>query len=78
MADKGARHLVVTSRRGAKDSRAQDLLKDLSKLGVRAEVFACDIGDESQCRMVLDKISEAGLPPVRGAIVMAMNVQVSH
>ncbi|KAI0009602.1 hypothetical protein F4779DRAFT_581698 [Xylariaceae sp. FL0662B] len=77
MASKGARNLVATSRSGAKDPRVQQLLQDLSKLGVRAEAFACDVGDDEQCQQVLDKIQAEGFPPIRGAIVMAMNVKDS-
>ncbi|RYP35800.1 hypothetical protein DL767_003655 [Monosporascus sp. MG133] len=60
MASKGARNIVVTSRRGAKDPKAQKLLRGVSKLQVRTEVFTCDIGDETQCRRVLEEISQAG------------------
>ncbi|KAI1084243.1 hypothetical protein F5B20DRAFT_576378 [Whalleya microplaca] len=77
MASKGARNLVTTSRSGAKDPRVQQLLQDLSKLDVRAEAFACDVGDEEQCKQVLAKIQEAGFPPIRGTVIMAMNVQDS-
>lgn len=76
MASKGARYLVATSRSGAKDPRAQQVLEELSQLGVKAKAFAADVGNEEQFQTVLKQIEEEGFPPIRGAIIMAMNVQV--
>lgn len=76
MAAKGARNLVATSRSGAKDPRAQQLLKDLAEIGVKAKAFAADVGSEEQCQEVLQEIAREGFPPIRGAIIMAMNVSV--
>ncbi|KAI0377914.1 hypothetical protein F5Y04DRAFT_284381 [Hypomontagnella monticulosa] len=77
MAEKGARNLVATSRSGAKDPRAQQLVEDLSQLGVRVKAFLGDVGCIEQCQKVLDEISKEGFPPIRGAVIMAMNVQDS-
>ncbi|KAI0884321.1 uncharacterized protein GGS22DRAFT_194853 [Annulohypoxylon maeteangense] len=77
MAAKGARNLVATSRSGAKDPRAQQLLKDLSELGVKVKAFAADVGNVEQCQKVLKEIAKVGFPPIRGAVIMAMNVQDS-
>jgi hypothetical protein len=75
MASRGARNIVTTSRSGAKSPHAQKLVADLVALGIRIEVFTCDIGIESELRKVLNQITERGLPPIRGAIICAMNVQ---
>ncbi|KAI0166917.1 hypothetical protein GGR52DRAFT_581678 [Hypoxylon sp. FL1284] len=77
MASKGARHLVAISRSGAKDPRAQQVLEELSQLGVKAKAFAADTSCMEQCQTVLREIAEEGFPPIRGAIIMAMNVQDS-
>ncbi|KAI0896065.1 hypothetical protein F4806DRAFT_502417 [Annulohypoxylon nitens] len=77
MAAKGARNLVATSRSGAKDPRAQQLLKDLAEIGVKAKAFAADVSSEEQCQEVLQEIAREGFPPIRGAIIMAMNVSDS-
>ncbi|KAI1762800.1 hypothetical protein GGR53DRAFT_399114 [Hypoxylon sp. FL1150] len=77
MASKGARYLVATSRSGAKDPRAQQVLEELSQLGVKAKAIAADVSHEEQCQTVLEQIEEEGFPPIRGAIIMAMNVQDS-
>ncbi|KAI2603712.1 hypothetical protein GGR54DRAFT_644565 [Hypoxylon sp. NC1633] len=77
MAAKGARNLVATSRSGAKDPRAQQVLEDLAKLGVRVKAYAADVGSVEQCQTVLEDLSKEGFPPIRGAIIMAMNVKDS-
>ncbi|KAI1376577.1 hypothetical protein F4677DRAFT_418954 [Hypoxylon crocopeplum] len=77
MAAKGARNLVTTSRSGAKDARAQQLLEDLSKLGVRVKAFAADVGCIEQCQSVLEQLAKEGFPPICGVIIMAMNVKDS-
>ncbi|KAI2466075.1 hypothetical protein F4781DRAFT_434797 [Annulohypoxylon bovei var. microspora] len=77
MAAKGARNLVTTSRSGANDPRAQQLLEDLSKLGVKVKAFAADVGCVEQCQAVLKDIAKEGFPPIRGVVIMAMNVKDS-
>lgn len=76
MADKGARYLVATSRSGAKDPRAQQVLSELAALGVKAKAFAADVGDKEQCQNVLEEIAKEGFPRICGAVIMAMNVKV--
>ncbi|KAI1138623.1 hypothetical protein F5Y05DRAFT_418859 [Hypoxylon sp. FL0543] len=77
MTAKGARYLVATSRSGAKDPRAQQVLEELSQLGVKARAFTADVGCIEQCQTVLKQIANEGFPPIRGAVIMAMNVQDS-
>ncbi|WP_275423841.1 type I polyketide synthase, partial [Virgisporangium ochraceum] len=45
LAGAGAEHLVLTSRRGADAPGAADLTADLTALGVRVTVAACDVAD---------------------------------
>lgn len=75
MADKGARHLVTTSRSGGHDAKAQTVVQDLSGRGVNIKVFASDISDETTLKAVLSDLSSSGFPPIRGTIVCSMSVQ---
>jgi acyl transferase domain-containing protein/acyl carrier protein len=56
----GARHLVLTSRRGPEAPGAQELVAELAELGAEAEVRACDVSERSQLEDLL-----ASLPPDR-------------
>ncbi|SEO77475.1 type I polyketide synthase [Amycolatopsis saalfeldensis] len=57
LAAKGAPHLVLASRRGADAPGAQDLRDELTALGARVTVAACDVSDRDAVRELL-----AGLP----------------
>ena len=56
----GARHLVLTSRRGPDSPEATRLVAELAELGGSAEVVAVDAGDRDGMRILLDNI-----PPER-------------
>ncbi len=75
MAERGARHLVFTSRSGAKDPRAKKMLEDLSRAGVRTKTFAANIGVEAQLLDILQEVKEEGFPAVRGVVTLAMQLQ---
>lgn len=75
MADKGARHLVTTSRSGGQNAKAQALVQELSGRGVNIRVFASDISDETMLKAVLSDLSASGFPPIRGTIICSMSVQ---
>ena len=68
MVDRGARHLIVLSRKAHMDSFLAELECD-----VRA--VACDVADESQLASAI--ASCADMPPVRGVLQAAMVLQVS-
>ncbi|SEO77293.1 Acyl transferase domain-containing protein [Amycolatopsis saalfeldensis] len=57
LAAKGAPHLVLASRRGADAPGAQDLCDELTSLGARVTVAACDVSDRDAVRELL-----VGLP----------------
>lgn len=75
MAEKGARHLVTTSRSGGRDAKARAVVQELSGRGVNIKVFASDISDETTLKAVLSDLSTSGFPPIRGTIICSMSVQ---
>lgn len=75
MAEKGARHLVTTSRSGGQGAKAQAVIQELSERGVNIRVFASDISDETALRAVLSDLSTASFPPIRGTVICSMSVQ---
>ncbi|KAI2631585.1 hypothetical protein GGS21DRAFT_150278 [Xylaria nigripes] len=77
MADKGAKYFALTSRSGAKNPEVQAVLAELSARGVQTRVFATDIGDETECARVLEELAKSDFPPIKGTIVLAMNVKDS-
>ncbi|KAI1431558.1 hypothetical protein GGR50DRAFT_60444 [Xylaria sp. CBS 124048] len=77
MADKGAKYFALTSRSGAKNPEVQALLAELTARGVQTRVFATDIGNEAECANVLAELAKSDFPPIKGTIVLAMNVKDS-
>ncbi|MEU5599314.1 type I polyketide synthase [Streptomyces sp. NPDC020298] len=58
LADRGAEHLLLTSRRGADADGVMDLIDELAARGTRTTVAACDVGDREAVRRLLDSIPE--------------------
>ena len=56
LAEHGAEHLVLTSRRGADAPGAAELTEELTALGARVTVAACDVADRAAVAAVLDAI----------------------
>ncbi|MBA5775807.1 SDR family NAD(P)-dependent oxidoreductase [Stappia sp. F7233] len=71
LADRGARTLLVLSRRGGESDDAKAVIERLGARGVRVEARACDIADEIQLRRVL-KEARKTLPPIVGVFHTAM------
>ncbi|WP_425329660.1 SDR family NAD(P)-dependent oxidoreductase [Streptomyces sporangiiformans] len=68
----GAEHLVLTSRRGPQAPGAADLEAELTGLGVRVTVAACDIADRDAVTTLVKRL-DADSDPVR-AVVHAAGV----
>ncbi|KUL44570.1 type I polyketide synthase [Streptomyces regalis] len=60
LADRGARHLALVSRRGADGPEAKDVLSDLAALGVTATPYAADVTDSAAMAEVIGRIEATG------------------
>ncbi|WP_414588369.1 type I polyketide synthase [Scytonema sp. PCC 10023] len=66
LADKGAKHLVLTGRRKPSET-AQQTITQLEKAGVEVSVLLGDVSVKSDTARILEKV-KASLPPLRGVI----------
>lgn len=71
LVDRGARHLVLASRRGSEAPDAAALVADLRRRGAEIRVEACDVSDHTSLAALIDRI-DAGMPPLGGIIHAAM------
>jgi NAD(P)-dependent dehydrogenase (short-subunit alcohol dehydrogenase family) len=76
MASRGARHLLVISRSGARSEPARQLSVELSELGVNMVAPTCDITQADSLANVLKEYASK-LPPIRGCIQCTMVLRVS-
>ncbi|MCL4202089.1 MAG: aminotransferase class I/II-fold pyridoxal phosphate-dependent enzyme [Pirellulaceae bacterium] len=67
LADRGASHIVLTSRRNSLSDVAQQVIHGIQSKGVTVTVVAGDISRESDVRRVLEQIAQHS-PPLRGVI----------
>ncbi|MEV4467802.1 type I polyketide synthase [Micromonospora echinofusca] len=67
LAAAGAEHVVLVSRRGPDAPGAAELEAELTGLGARVTVAACDIADRAALADLLDRVESAG-PPVRTVV----------
>lgn len=67
LASRGARHLVLTGRRGAATARAQQVVEELSAGGVQVLVSKTDIADAEQVAAMLQQM-RASMPALRGIV----------
>ncbi|MFB9905554.1 SDR family NAD(P)-dependent oxidoreductase [Allokutzneria oryzae] len=71
LADRGARHLALVSRRGAEAPEARETLAALAERGASATAHSADVTDPAAMRAVLDAVSDMG-HPLRGVVHAAM------
>ncbi len=57
VAEHGARHLLLASRRGAEAAGVSELLEELRGLGAEATASACDVADRAQLERLLGSIA---------------------
>ncbi|MFF8645448.1 SDR family NAD(P)-dependent oxidoreductase [Streptomyces sp. NPDC015345] len=74
LAERGARHLALMSRRGDASPEAGTVLARLAERGVRATAYAADVTDTSAVREVLARI-DSGSHPLRGVVHCAMHLE---
>ncbi|WP_281157388.1 beta-ketoacyl reductase, partial [Streptomyces sp. HYC2] len=73
LAEQGAAHLVLTSRRGADAPGAAELRAELEQLGVRVTIAACDAADRDALAALL-----AGLPEDAPLTAVFHSAGVAH
>ena len=72
MGDRGARHLVLLSRRDVdSDAGAQKLVESLASRNIRVECFVCDVSEKDQVMRVIQQISSSR--PIRGIVHAAVS-----
>ncbi|MGC9443136.1 SDR family NAD(P)-dependent oxidoreductase, partial [Streptomyces sp. WG5] len=60
LAERGAEHLVLLSRRGPEAPGADELIGALAAHGARSTLLACDVADRSALERVLEQLRDAG------------------
>jgi NAD(P)-dependent dehydrogenase (short-subunit alcohol dehydrogenase family) len=76
MSAKGARNIVLVSRKPTVSDRVQALMDALAPSGTRLVVKACDVGSRESVETLL-KEEMKDMPPVRGVVHGAMVLRVS-
>ncbi|CAG7924264.1 unnamed protein product [Penicillium olsonii] len=71
MALKGAKNIVLVSRRAAINDKVQALIDNLAPLGVKIIVKACDVSSQQSVENLINQ-EMRDLPPVRGVVQGAM------
>jgi NADPH:quinone reductase-like Zn-dependent oxidoreductase/acyl carrier protein len=74
LADRGARHLVLISRRGPAAEEARTALARLESRGIHVLARACDVTDRAALTALLEEVAR-DLPPLRGIVHAAMVIE---
>ncbi|MBH5338519.1 SDR family NAD(P)-dependent oxidoreductase [Streptomyces pactum] len=75
LADHGAEHLVLTSRRGQDALGATELRAALEERGVRVTIAACDVADRDALAALVDRLAADGTP-VRAVVHTAAHIEL--
>ncbi|MFI1675464.1 type I polyketide synthase, partial [Streptomyces sp. NPDC020598] len=62
LARKGAEHLVLTSRHGDQAPGAEALRQELTELGCRVTIAACDVADREALHRLVEQVESGGTP----------------
>jgi short-subunit dehydrogenase len=76
MVHRGAKNLVVLSRRGEQTKDAKAFLEEMHAAGARVTVMSCDISDACSLGQALKSVATY-MPPIKGCIQAAMVVKAS-
>lgn len=71
LADRGARHLVLTGRQGSAAAGADDFIAELNEAGVAVAAVAADVGTEDGVGSIFNAIEASGRP-LKGIFHLAM------
>jgi len=74
LAEKGARHLVLISRRGPASSEARTAIEHLKNQGVDVLAASCDVTDRHALEKLLETISH-DMPPLKGIVHAAVVIE---
>lgn len=75
LASRGARHLILLSRSGARSEAALALIDELTAKGVQVKSPACDVAVGGSLSAALESCAVA-MPPVKGCIQASMVLRV--
>lgn len=76
LVNRGARHLVLLSRSGARSVEATELVNELHTAGVQVATPGCDVSDLEALKRIFAELAKS-MPPVKGCIQASMVLQVS-
>ena len=77
MVGHGAKHIAFLSRSGASKPEAKEILENLTKQGIDARAFKCDIGNPENVKQTVAELQKE-MPPIKGLIQAAMSLSVSQ
>ncbi|OQE41435.1 hypothetical protein PENCOP_c005G04604 [Penicillium coprophilum] len=69
--EKGAKNLILVSRGGVRNEKAEQTVRDLIRQGINVEVCRCDVADKQSVEHNLVPLL-ARMPPARGVVYGAM------
>ncbi len=67
LAERGAKHLVLVSRKGQAEGDAQAVIEKIESRGTAVEARACDVSDPEQVAALVEALRRDG-PPLKGVI----------